>query len=153
VYAVALLSGNQTTVVDGNVIFGNDAGVDPVRAAALGLGDMRCVGAPPPPYPPLPAGIVRNPALVDPPDGLPKVGLITRFDPARGRFLDEAGSDWSPCLPFRLPDHDLFVIDAATLAVRTVDHLGTILFDVSVHPGGRVYVPHTEARNFVRFEH
>ncbi|MEK7799942.1 MAG: hypothetical protein AAB297_08950 [Acidobacteriota bacterium] len=58
------------------------------------------------------------------------------------------------CLPLLLPDHDLFVIDAATLGVSTVDHLGTTLFEVSVNPGnGRIYVPNTEARNQVRFEH
>ena len=32
--------------------------------------------------------------------------------------------------------------------------VGTSLFEVSVNPAnGKIYVPHTEARNFVRFEH
>ena len=40
------------------------------------------------------------------------------------------------------------------LAVSEVDHLGTSLFDVSVNPvDGKIWVPNTEARNFVRFEH
>ena len=35
-----------------------------------------------------------------------------------------------------------------------MDHLGTTLFEVSVRPGtGTIYVPNTDARNFVRFEH
>lgn len=154
VYAVPLRSGNRTTVVNANIIEDNASGLDPNRLLALGLADMACAGAPPP-YPPLPAGIQRNPDLTDPrPPAQPPVGLIVRWDDATGGWKDEAGQSWSHCLPFRLPDHDLFIIDAATLQVRTVAHLGTSLFEVSVHPvNGRVYVPHTDARNFVRFEH
>jgi YVTN family beta-propeller protein len=154
VYAVVLHSGNQTAVVNANIITGNNSGLDAARLGALGLNDMRCNGAPPP-YPPLPAGIARNPELIDPvPPAPPPVGLIVKWDPASGQWRDEAGQDWSHCLPFRLPDHDLFVIDTASLAVFSVDHLGTSLFEVSVNPAnGKVYVPHTEARNFVRFEH
>ena len=49
-----------------------------------------------------------------------------------------------------LTDDDLFVIDAGTLAVTSVSGLGTSLFEVSVHPpSGRIYVPNTDARNFV----
>jgi hypothetical protein len=41
-----------------------------------------------------------------------------------------------------------------TLGVSTVPRLGTTLFDVAVHPAnGKIYVPNTDARNFVRFEH
>jgi hypothetical protein len=154
VYAVPLRSGNQTTVVNANIIENNASGLDPNRLRALGLADMTCLGAPPP-YPPLPAGIQRNPDLSDPPPpAQPPIGLIVRWDAVAGAWKDEAGQNWSHCLPFRLPDHDLFIIDATALAVRTVGRLGTSLFEVSVHPvSGRVYVPHTEARNFVRFEH
>lgn len=154
VYAVPQDSGNETTVVSANVAFGNNARLNATRLAGLGLNDMRCAGAPPPPYPPLPAGIVRNPALADPADGIPKVALIVSWDRAASKWKDETGQDWTHCLPFRLPDHDLFVIDAGTLAVTSVDHLGTSLFEVSVQPGtGRIWIPHTEARNKVRFEH
>jgi YVTN family beta-propeller protein len=153
VYAVALRSGNRTTVVNANIIEDNASGLDTQRLQTLGLSNMVCNGDPPP-YPPLPAGIQRNPSLTDPPSGQPPVGLIVRWDDAAGGWRDEAGQSWSHCLPFRLPDHDLFIIDAATLQSRTVPHLGTSLFEVSVHPtSGRVYVPHTEARNSVRFEH
>ena len=183
VYAVLERSGNQTTIVDGNVAFGNDPNLNLSRLSTLGLNTVACgglcaggptpgdsctadsqcgaggtcPGSVPPPYPPLPPGIARNPALIDPPDGVPKVGLIVQFNNAVGKWLDETGKDWSPCLPFRLPDHDLFIIDAAnpaTVPVATVDHLGTTLFEVSVHPvNGRIYIPNTDARNFVRFEH
>ena len=154
VYAVVLNSGNQTTVVNANVIFNaNGAAIDPNRLLQLGLNPINC-SAPHPSYPPLPAGIVRNPALTDPPDGVPPVGLIVKWDPLTQTWRDDASQDWSMCLPYRLPDHDLFVIDTSTLALSTVDHLGTTLFEVSVNPAnGRIYVPNTEARNNVRFEH
>lgn len=158
VYAVPLHSGNQTTIVNANVIAANTAGLDPNRLAALGLNNISCNG-PHPPYPPHPAGIARDPNLTDPPNGAqPQVSLIVKWDQTTGKWRDEIGQDWSPCLPYRLPDHDLFVIDANTPddpnSLRTVDHLGTTLFDVSVNPvSGRVYVSNTDARNTVRFEH
>jgi DNA-binding beta-propeller fold protein YncE/mono/diheme cytochrome c family protein len=154
VYAAVLHSGNRTTVVNANIIASNTSGLDADRLSALGLNDMQCDGAPPP-YPPLPGGIVRNPELIDPvPPAQPPVGLIVGWDPAASRWKDEAGQDWTHCLPFRLPDRDLFVIDATTLAAGAVANLGTSLFEVSVNPAnGKVYVPNTEARNLVRFEH
>jgi DNA-binding beta-propeller fold protein YncE len=162
VYAVALLSGNQTSVVNANEIWGTGNGFNLTRLAQLGLNPIEC-DAPPPLYPPLPPGIGRNPDLTDPqvepgdPDNranFPPVGLIVRWNDSASRWEDETGQDWSGCLPIRLPDHDLFVIDTTSLAVSEVDHLGTSLFDVSVNPGdGRIWVPHTAARNFVRFEH
>lgn len=153
VYAVVLDSGNQTAVVNANIVAANTSNLDPTRLSALGLNDMKCA-SPPPAYPPLPPGVFRNPALTDPaPPQQPPVSLIVQWDRTTGAFKDEAGQDWSKCLPFRLPDHDLFVIDTVSLAVTAVDHLGTTLFDVSVNPGnGRIYVPNTDARNFVRFE-
>ncbi len=153
VYAIVLNSGNQTTVINANVIFNGGAALDPNRLSQLGLNPINCSGAHPP-YPPLPAGIVRNPALTDPPSGVPPVALIVKWDPATQAWRDDASQDWSMCLPYRLPDHDLFIIDTASLNVSTVDHLGTTLFEVSVNPGSeKIYIPNTEARNNVRFEH
>ena len=205
VYAVLQKSGNQTTVVDSNVIFGNNPNLNLGRLSQLGLntlacraclggtnpgapcsgnaqcqGGGTCEGSPPPPYPPLPAGITRNSALTDPPDNLPKVSLIVKFQDGTcqggstpgttctttsqcgaggtcsAAWVDEAGQDWSSCARFRLPDHDLFVIDATNPGAppQFIDHLGTTLFEVSVNPAnGKIYVPNTDARNFVRFEH
>jgi DNA-binding beta-propeller fold protein YncE len=159
IYAVVLRSGNRTTVVNANVIFSGDSKLNTANLNALGLRDIECAAPGPPPYPPLPPGIERSPALLDPPAStnpadFPPVGLIVGWNAAAGQWQDEAGQDWSHCLRYKLGDHDLFAIDAVSLAVTPVDHLGTSLFDVSVHPGsGKVYVPHTEARNFVRFEH
>jgi len=154
VYAVAQDSGNQTTVVDANVAFGNNPNLNAARLAGNALNTMQCAGSPPS-YPPMPAGSFRNSALVDPPDGIPKVGLIVRWDPGSATWRDDGNQNWSACLPFRLPDHDLFAISASspTSPPVVVDHLGTTLFEVSVQPGtGKIYVPNTEARNMVRFE-
>jgi YVTN family beta-propeller protein len=153
VYAVPLRSGNQTAIVNANIIKDNVSDLDTARLQALGLNDIGCAGVPPP-YPPLPPGIARNPELTDPADGIPKVGLIVRWDAPTGQWRDDFGQSWNDCLPIRLPDLDLFAIDASTLAVTSTAHVGTSLFDVSVHPvSGKVYVANTEARNAVRFEH
>src|SRR5436309_7261795 len=60
VYAVVLNSGNQTTVVNANVIFSNGAALDANRLAQLGLNTINC-SPPHPPYPPLPPGVAREP--------------------------------------------------------------------------------------------
>ena len=153
VHVVVLFAGNQTTIINERSAFGVASNLDPTRLDALGLNPIGCDG-PPPPYPPLPAGIVRNPALTDPPSGIPQVGLIVKWDDVDQQWEDETGQDWSHCVPYRMPDRDLFSIDATTLALTSVSGLGTSLFDVSVHPtNGKIYVPNTEARNDVRFEH
>ena len=152
VYAVPQDSGNQTAVIDANIIVNNSANLDPAKMAALFLNPMTC-SSPPPPYPAMPPGITRNPTLIDPPDGIPKVGLIVKWDQASGQWRDDAGQNWNACLPIRLPDHDLFAINTSTLGVTFVDHVGTTLFDVSVQPGtGKIWIPNTEALNMVRFE-
>ena len=127
------------------MIFGGGLAFDNTRLNQLGLEAPGCQG-PAPSYPPLHSGIVRNPALVDPPSGVPPVGLIVKYNDATGDWEDDASppQDWSNCLAVDLPDHDLFFIDAAnptTVPLVTVDHLGTSLFDVSVHPNGKIYVP------------
>ncbi len=155
VYAVPLHSGNRTTVVNQHAITGT-VSLNATRLSQLGLNTIACNGTPPS-YPPLPPGIARDPNLNDPaPPQQPPVGLIVKWDPATSRWRDESGTDWNACLPFRLPDHDLYILDAANPSATpmTVRTLGTTLFDVSVNPAdGRIWVPHTEARNDIRFEH
>ncbi|MHC4991701.1 MAG: YncE family protein, partial [Planctomycetota bacterium] len=154
-YVVPLLSGNQTTVVNANIVWPpHTANLDAVRLVALGLNTIEC-DATPPSYPDLPTGITRDASLPDPPMGQqPENGLIVRWNETNAAWEDEDGGSWNDCLPYRLPDHDLFVIDSTPPHnVTEVDHLGTSLFEVSVHPSGKIYVPNTDARNFVRFEH
>jgi YVTN family beta-propeller protein len=124
VYAVMLESGNRTT--------------------ALFTGLVTSGGGPPAPSPP------RNSAL----GAAPAVGLIVKFNSANGRWEDETGKNWSSKVNFTLPDTDVFVLSAPTPAIlRTVNGVGTILFDGAVSPAtGELWVPNTDARNLVRFE-
>jgi DNA-binding beta-propeller fold protein YncE len=89
----------------------------------------------------------------------PGAGLIVKWNAVSGQFEDELGRGWNSQLEFRLPDHDVFLIDAdaAVPALVTppnvVDHVGTIIFNMAVNPvTGRLYVANTDARNQVRFE-
>ncbi|ANM30925.1 hypothetical protein ABI59_17100 [Acidobacteria bacterium Mor1] len=152
-YAVVLRSGNLTSIAGAHHTFPADFILDPARLTAMNLRDFNCEG-PQPAYPPLPAGITRNPDLTDPPSGVPPVALMLTWNEATEQWIDEAGQDWSHCLHYKPSDQDLFAIDVASLAVSSVRHLGTTLFEVSVNPAnGKIYVPNTDARNFVRFEH
>lgn len=89
--------------------------------------------APPPPAP-------SNPNL--PP--APQQALIVRAD----------DSQWAAYVPYSLPDHDVFEVDATSLAVtRTFEHVGTTNTAIAVHPtSGELWIANTEARNLVRFE-
>ena len=99
-------------------------------------------GLPPPPASALPNG--------------PAVGLIVKRNPANGRFEDELGRNWTPAIPFSLPDLDVFQIDADAATpsvVGSVPGVGTTLFNLAVRPGtGALYVSNLDARNDVRFE-
>src|SRR5262245_39213188 len=126
VYAVVLESGNRTTELFEDLV---SAG-----------------GGPPPPNPP------RSPSL----PAAPAVGLIVQFDPVSGQWRDETLDNWSGFVNFSLPDNDVFVIDAdagTPSIIRTASGVGTILYDVAVHPTtGQLWVPNTDARNLVRFD-
>jgi DNA-binding beta-propeller fold protein YncE len=99
-------------------------------------------GQPPPPATAVPNG--------------PDVGLIVKRNPANGRFEDEFGRNWTPAIPFSLPDLDVFQIDADAATpsvVGSVPGVGTTLFNLAVRPGtGALYVSNLDARNEVRFE-
>jgi len=111
------------------------------------------------PPPPLPARAPVFPPRI-PPQPTPVEPLIVQRDAATGRWLDEAGADWSDQVFFgedvTLPDHDVFVVDATLdppAIVERIPGVGTTLFDVAVHPRtGAIWVPNTDARNAVRFE-
>jgi len=92
-------------------------------------------------------------------------GIIVGYDEGSGEWRNEViADDWSPAVPFDLPDYDVFEIDASTATpvalgplagsvVEGVPHVGTILFNMLVNPvNGDVYVTNTDANNRVRFE-
>ena len=88
----------------------------------------------------------------------PRVGIIVRFDGSH--WVDELGRIWDDRVNFRLPDKDVFAIDAMASTPRAIDGptgvftgVGTILYNMAVNPvSGKVYVANTEALNMNRFE-
>lgn len=84
----------------------------------------------------------------------PEIGMIVKFNNASGRWEDELGRDWTFATRFRLPDRDVFAIDAHTLKAKgSFAHVGTTLFNMVTNPrSGKLYVSNTEALNDVRFE-
>ena len=100
--------------------------------------------------PPPPAGSTPNP---------PPTGLIVKFNPATNHWEDVIGRDWTPQVPFALPDKDVFAIDATAnppvllSSGGEITGVGTILFNMAVRPdNGKVYVSNLDSRNNVRFE-
>lgn len=112
-------------------------------STVIGETDVERGGGPPPPGPPNQTG-----------QAPPTTGLIVAA--VRGKWLDEAGRDWSRYVPFSLPDKDVFVIDAAAEVPAITDAVagvGTTLFNMAVQPGtGEVWVTNTAAGNPIRFE-
>jgi DNA-binding beta-propeller fold protein YncE len=84
----------------------------------------------------------------------PKVGMIVKFNNATQRWEDELGRNWNNAVRFRLPDRDVFAVNANTLAQTAVfPHVGTTLFNMATNPvSGKLYVSNTEAFNQIRFE-
>lgn len=95
-------------------------------------------------------------AAFDPPraNGLapaPPVAQIVRRD-AAGAWRDDNGRNWSAFVDWNLHDHDIAVIDAASLATSYVNSLMTTVMALGVRADGRVAAVGTEAANDVRFE-
>jgi DNA-binding beta-propeller fold protein YncE len=84
----------------------------------------------------------------------PNTSMIVRFNNASGHWEDELHRNWDAVMRFRLPDRDVFAVDANTLAEETsFSHVGTTLFNMVANPRtGKLYVSNTEANNQTRFE-
>jgi len=138
VYAAAFPSGNQTTVVNAGVVC---PGFDPWTPCVLKGGAV---------YPGGNAGPDTNFEGVQAPD----VGIVVKYDPTTGRFVDELGRNWTNAIKYDLPDLDVFRIDANSLAqTGAVSGVGTTLFNMATNPvTGTLYVSNTESVNEVRFE-
>ena len=155
VYAAIFESANQTTIIGSGGTAGGDF---PYNAVGFTGGPYG--GQNPPPN----RGTSFDPPI-DP--GLPAppgVGLIVRKSTG-GLWLDDNGGDWTNFIsgnlaPFTgrlvgwtMGDHDVAVIDVATLSVGYLDHLMNLCMALAVNPAsGRVTVVGTEATNEIRFE-
>ena len=84
----------------------------------------------------------------------PDTGLVVKFNNSTQQWEDELGRNWNNGVKFRLPDKDVFAINANTLTQKSVfAHVGTNLFNMVTNPvSGKLYVSNTESFNHVRFE-
>ncbi len=100
-----------------------------------------------------PNGVPGPPDNVDG-DPAPEVGVIVKFNGTD--WVSSKGSVANSLVRFNLPDHDVFSINANTLAPGSVveyNHVGTTLFNLVVNPvSGKVYVTNTESPNHIEFE-
>jgi DNA-binding beta-propeller fold protein YncE len=137
VYVAAFKSGNQTTSL-----------FEPI--VCDGFQNVPCAD---PGFPVRPGGVSGPSSNVE---GVhaPETGVIVKFNNVSGHWEDELGHDWDFAIRFRLPDRDVFSIDARTLTQKgSFAHVGTTLFNMVTNPrNGKLYVSNTEALNNVRFE-
>lgn len=132
VYAAIFESGNHSTVIS--------------RIA---------VSAPSGPYggqnPPPNDGAEFQPPIAAGLPAPPGVALVVRKD-AGGAWRDINDADWSASVTWDLHDHDVAIIDTATLGVTYASGLMTNVASVAVSPAGKVMVVGTELHNEIRFE-
>jgi YVTN family beta-propeller protein len=137
VYVAGFKTGNQTTTVaQGRV--------------CVGFQDKPCT---------LPDGTVSpggnpGPATDARGEKAPEVGLIVKYNNGSGHWEDELHRVWDGSVRFRLPDTDVFAVDANRLTqTAAFAHVGTTLFNMAANPvSGTLYVSNTESINNVRFE-
>ena len=157
VYLAIFESGNGTTVVTGGKR--NSFEVDLVRRPEGPYGGINL-----PPN----NGNQYNPPINPNIPAPPPVGMIVRKDNA-GRWMDDNNGDWSRFISgdlaglggtrggrvqgWDLPDRDVAIINANTLAVRYQTRLMNANMALSVHPSsGDVTVVGTDATNEIRWE-
>jgi DNA-binding beta-propeller fold protein YncE len=131
VYVAAFMSGNQSTSISETLVpNGFDSGTPGGGAPGGVPGPNDNAGG----------------------DAAPETGVIVKYD--GDNWKDAMGRNWDALVPFSLPDHDVFSVNANTLAKGTVfSSVGTILFNMAINPtSGKIYVTNTESPNHVRFE-
>ncbi|MBO0799572.1 MAG: hypothetical protein J2P31_12190, partial [Blastocatellia bacterium] len=138
VYVAGFKTGNQTTtVLEGMVC----DGFHPNQPCTVANGSTSPGGNP-------------GPATNFEGKQAPEVGLIVKYNNSAQQWQDELGRNWNNAVRFKLPDYDVFSVNANTLSqTATFQHVGTTLFNMVTNPvSGKLYVSNTEAFNNVRFE-
>ncbi len=137
VYVAAFKSGNQTTAVREALVCN---GFKPNEPCVVG--GVTMPGGNPGPR----TNVEGKPA--------PETSLIVKYNNPAQRWEDELGRNWNNAVPFRLPDLDVFAVNAGSLAqTAAYPHVGTVLFNMVANPvSGALYVSNTEAMNHLRFE-
>ena len=82
------------------------------------------------------------------------MSLIVKYNDESGHWEDELRRNWDGSVRFKLPDTDVFAMDANQLTqTAAMPHVGTTLYNMAVNPvSGKVYVANTESMNHHRFE-
>ena len=155
VYAAVFESGNGSTILGGGSTMG---GAFPPNVVSDPAGPYG--GTNPPPNDSAAFLPPQNPSNPAP----PAVGLIVKKD-SSDQWMDDNGGNWTNLVSgaqaslsgravgWDLPDRDVAVIDAQTLAVSYVPRLMNVNMALAVHPlDGRLTVVGTDATNEVRFE-
>lgn len=144
VYAAVLSSGNQTTAVNSESVCD---GFLPSLPCIM-LEDQ------PPLLNTLMPGGVAGPRTNAEGKNAPEVSLIAKWNASNNRWQDTLGRNWNNAVRFRLPDKDVFAINANTLAQTAFyTGVGTTLFNMVANPvSGKVYVSNSDAQNTTRFE-
>jgi YVTN family beta-propeller protein len=154
IYAAIFESGNRTTILSSGGVAVNDF---PPNLVGLASGPHG--GQNPPPN----AGAAFDPPIDPALPAPPAVGLIIRQN-AANRWLDDNAGDWTQFVSgnfapytgrvvgWRMGDHDVAVIDVATLSVSYLDRLMNLCMALAVNPAsGEVAVVGTDATNEIRF--
>jgi len=164
VYTAFFESGNQTTVVPGNA-FHAGGFCSPQGGCTTIPNDVQHPAGPYGGAVPVPnAGSGFQPPwnAANPPMDA-NHSLVVRKN-AAGQWMDDNGGNWTNIVTggvpgtartagWDMPDRDVAVLNANTLALSYKNHLGNILMAMTVHPqSGEVYVVGTDATNEVRFE-
>lgn len=158
VFVAIFESGNATTILGGGLTM---AGGFPPNVVSDPAGPYG--GVNPPPNVGGAGGTFDPPINVDLPPP-PAVGLIVRRNDA-GQWMDDNGQDWTNLVSgpqaalsgrpvgWNLVDHDLAIIDTATLGVTYDGGIVNIAMALAVHPtDGQVTLVGTDATNEIRFE-
>lgn len=133
VYAAIFESGNKTTILSEQQV--STPSLNPYP------GD---------PNPPPNAGTAFDPPIAPGLPAPPRAGLIVKKMGQAWR--DDNNGNWSSAVSWDLHDHDVAIIDAASLGVSYAGGLMNANMALAVGPAGRVTVVGTDALNHVRFE-
>jgi len=157
VYATIFESGNGTTILGRRLTSQNT----PSAPGVVDDTNGPYAGQNPPPNSGASFSPPRNPNVTNTP---PPVAHIVRKN-ATGHWLDDNNADWTEFISgtnaalsgrvqgWDLPDHDLAVIDTATLGVTYTTGLMNLCLGLGVNPAsGEITVVGTDATNERRFE-
>ncbi|MGE0478921.1 MAG: hypothetical protein AB7Q17_00490 [Phycisphaerae bacterium] len=158
VYVAIFESGNASTVLGGGLDDSFGVLNFPPNVVSDPLGPHG--GQNPPPN----SGMSFSPAIAPGNDPPPPVSLIVKRN-GQGRWMDDNGGDWTDFVSgpqaalsgrvvgWTVPDNDIAVIDANTLAVSYVTGLMNMVMALAVNPAtGAVTAVGTDATNEIRFE-